>query len=110
MVAIAIAVVLVVIAALSFLRVYMSSEAIVNSIKSEEIASSISEARSAGSVLEVKSSVVANSATVKEKAKQLGMEEAVAPTYITLPKDVVAVNADGSLSLAESIRIASGVA
>ena len=106
--AVVIAVVLVVVASLAFVRIYLSSEAIVTSIESEEISSSIATARSEGSALEVQASIVANDSSLKDKASELGMSDPANETYITLPQDVVATNKDGSLSLTESIQIASG--
>ncbi|MDO4182492.1 MAG: cell division protein FtsL [Coriobacteriia bacterium] len=106
--AVVIAVVLVVVAAISFTRIYLSSQAIVTSVESEQIASSIATARSEGSVLEVQSTVMANATTVKQKATDMGMADPADVAYITLPEDVVAVCEDGTLSLTESICRASG--
>lgn len=102
----AIAVALVVITAVCFVRIYLSSETVTSTMAVQKAEASIAQARSDGSALEVQSSVMTSVASVKDRAKAIGMIEPEFETAIVLSPDVVVTNADGSLSLAESIRIA----
>lgn len=103
-----IAVVLVVLTMLGFARIALSSAAVTTAISSQEISSDLATARSAGSVLEVQQSTLANPTNVKAAATALDMSEPAATTIITLEKDVVATDAAGNLSFAESVRRATG--
>lgn len=103
-----IAVVLVVFTVLGFMRIALSSAAVTTAISSQEISSELATARSDGSTLEVRQSTLSNPTNVKAAATELGMSEPAAVTIITLEQDIVATDASGNLSFAESVRRATG--
>lgn len=105
-----IAVVLVVLTMLGFVRIALSSAAVSTSLAAQEVASDISAARSAGSALEVQQSTLANPTRVKTAAAALGMAAPAATETIVLDEDVVATDGEGNLSFAESVRRAAGSA
>ena len=92
------AIVLVVVAVLAFARIALTSATVTTLIESDALSTQIQSARSTGV------SVLANSSAIRASAKKLGM---AAPGYvgvIELTPDVVAVDANGDLSLSGSVK------
>lgn len=104
----AVAVALVVFTLLGFARIALSSAAVTTALSSQEITSELATARSEGSVLEVRQSTLANPSNVKAAAAELGMSEPAETAAIMLEQDIVATDALGNLSFAESVRRAAG--
>lgn len=103
-----IAAVLVVLTLFGFARIWLSSAAVTTALSSQEISSELAAARSDGSFLEVQQSTLSNPTNVKAAATALGMAEPAETTIITLEQDIVATDAAGNLSFAESVRRAAG--
>jgi cell division protein FtsL len=98
------AIVLVVVAVLAFARIALTSATVTTLIESDALSTQIQSARSTGVSLEMEQSVLANSSAIRASAKKLGM---AAPGYvgvIELTPDVVAVDANGDLSLSGSVK------
>lgn len=107
MIAALVAVVLVIFAFLSFARVAITSQTIAASMMVQDVTAEIETARSYGNKLEVDESILANSANIKGKAEKLGMTPAYFSDILSVEKDIVAMDAKGSISLTESCRRAS---
>ena len=99
-----VAIVLVVITALSFARIALTNATVVTMIESDAIASQIADARSTGVSLEMEQTVLTNSSAIKVAAKRLGMVAPYEVGSIILPPDVVATTADGALSLSGTVN------
>lgn len=104
-----VAVVLVVLTLLCFVRIGLASASVTTSLQSQEIAAKIDGARSSGSELEVAQSSLSNPTRVKQAAAGLGMESPESVDTITLDRDVVATDAQGNLSLSQSVAIAAQI-
>lgn len=104
----AVAVVLVVVALVAFVRIGLMSATVSTTMSSTQLSSQISDARSSGAALEVSQSALSNPTKVKQQAGKLGMAAPEATGVIELGKDVVATDESGSLSLSKSIAIAAG--
>lgn len=102
-----IAVALVVLAAVGFVRVALSAAAVSTSVSSQQLSNQISDARSEGASLEVAQSTLSNPQRVRQQASALGMVAATEVGTIVLPQDIVATADDGSLSLSESVARAA---
>ena len=98
------AIVLVVIAALSFARISLMNATVTTLIEADALSSQIDTARSEGVSLEMEQSVLSNTYAINAAAKRLGMAEPYEVGVIALSPDVVAVNEDGALSLATSLK------
>lgn len=99
------AVVLVALSLIAVARVAITSAAAACALETKAIEQDIETARTEGNDLEVAQSMLSNPSRIKHKAESLGM---AAPTadytdHIVLSDDVVAVDAQGKLSLSESI-------
>ena len=101
------AVLLVVLAAVAFVRVGLSAAAVSESISSQQLSSQISDARSEGAALEVTQSTLSNPQRVRQQAAALGMAAATEVGTLVLPEDIVATGDDGALSLSESVARAA---
>ena len=77
------------------------------SVQAQEVSTSLVEARHEGSLLEVEVSALSNPTRIQEAANELGMISPETATVIKLGEDVVVTNAQGDLSLAESLRVAA---
>ena len=95
---------MVVLAIVFFARLSLASATVTTMIQSDATSSAISEARAQGNDLEVEQTVRSNSATLKAAAADLGMVAAESSETIVLDKDVVATDAEGALSLSESVK------
>ena len=103
------AVVLVVVAALAFARIALTSATVSTLIESDALSSQIQTARSTGVGLEMEQSVLANPSAVKAAAKKLGMAAPAEVGVIALTPDVVAVDAAGDLSLSKTVKNLAGI-
>ena len=104
----AVAVVLVVVALVAFVRIGLMSATISTTMQSSQLTSQISDARSSGAALEVSQSALSNPTKVKQQAGKLDMAAPETTGVITLDKDVVATDESGALSLSKSVAIAAG--
>lgn len=98
------AVVLVFVAVLSFARIALTNAAVTTMIESDVLSAQIAEARSSGVGLEMEQSVLSSTSALNAAVKRLGM---AAPGFIgsiTLDPDVVALDANGDLSLSGSVK------
>lgn len=93
----------IVIAAIACVRVGLSAMSVNTSIATSELSSQIESARTTGNDLEVKQSQLSNSTHIKLEATGLGMAAPSETTVVTLEPDVVATDAQGSLSLSGSL-------
>ena len=98
------AILLVVVAALSFARITLMNATVTTLIESDALSSQIATARSEGVSLEMEQSVLSNTYAINAAAKRLSMVEPYEVGVIALSPDVVAVNEDGALSLSTSLR------
>ena len=98
------AVVFVLVAALSFARIALTNAAVTTMIESDAISAQISEARSSGVGLEMEQSVLSSNSALNAAVKRLGMAAPAEVGAIALSPDIVAVNANGELSLSDSVK------
>lgn len=98
------AVVLVVIAALAFARIALTSATVSTMIESDTLSANIQDARSTGVALEMEQSVLSNPYAISATAKKLDMSTPWTIETIALAPDVVAVNANGGLSLSGTVN------
>lgn len=104
-----VAIVLVVVSLVGFVRIGLASAAVTTSMEAKELKNDISTARSDGAALEVSQSSLTNPTHVKQEAKALKMTEPEAVGVIELAQDVVVTEADGTLSLSKSVAVAAGI-
>ena len=98
------AIVLVVVAALCFARIALTNATVSTMIESDALSAQISEARSTGTSLEMEQSTLSNTAAINSAAKRLGMSAPYEVGTIVLSPDVVATDANGSLSLSGTVK------
>ena len=98
------AVVLVLVAALSFARIALTNAAVTTMIESDALSAQIAEARSSGVGLEMEQSVLSSKSALNGAVKRLGMAAPAVVGTITLDPDVVALDAQGNLSLSGSVK------
>lgn len=98
------AVFIVVVAALSFVRIMLTSEAVTTMIESDALSTRITEARAAGTALEMEQSVLSNPAAVKEQAGKMAMAAPAETGSIALTPDVVDIENGDRLSLSGTIK------
>lgn len=98
------AVVLVLVAALSFGRIALTNAAVTTMMESDTISSQITEARSTGVSLEMEQSVLSSKSALNAAIKRLGMSAPATVGSIALSPDVVATDANGDLSLSGSVK------
>ena len=98
------AIVLVVVAALCFARIALTNATVSTMIESDALSTQISEARSTGTSLEMEQSTLSNTAAINSAAKRLGMSAPYEVGTIVLSPDVVATDANGSLSLSGTVK------
>ncbi len=99
-----VAIFIVVVAALSFVRIMLTNQTVTTMLESDALSAQISEARSTGTSLEMEQSVLSNSNAVKVQAKRLGMTAPATTSTINLTPDVVAINNGDTLSLSDTIK------
>ena len=98
------AIVLVVVAALCFARIALTNATVSTMIESDALSAQISEARSTGTSLEMEQSTLSNTAAINSAAKRLGMTAPYEVGTLALSPDVVATDANGSLSLSGTVK------
>ena len=98
------AIVFVVVAALCFARIALTNATVATMIESDSISTQISEARSAGTSLEMEQSALTSPTAINAAVKRMGMYEPYAVGSIALPHDVVAIDADGTLSFSDTVK------
>lgn len=103
----AVAVVLVVIALVGFARIGLSAATVTTSMQAQQLENQIDQARSTGADLEVNQSLLASPTRVKQQAEALKMSEPESVGTIELGRDVVVTDAEGNLSLSESVSVAA---
>ena len=98
------AVVFVFVAALCFARIALTNAAVTTMIESDKLSAQITEARSSGVGLEMEQSVLSSNSALAAAVKRLGMAAPAEIGSIALDPDVVALDADGALSLSGSVE------
>ena len=86
-----------------FARITLSSATITEAVKTTELESGISELKSDISHMQAEKSSLSNPVKIKSDASALGMISPYETVIVTLEKDVVAIEEDGSLSLTKSL-------
>ena len=92
------------VAALCFARIALTNATVSTMIESDALSAQISEARSTGTSLEMEQSTLSNTAAINSAAKRLGMTAPYEVGTIALSPDVVATDANGSLSLSGTVK------
>lgn len=98
------AVVFVFVAVLCFGRIALTNAAVTTMIQSDVLSAQITEARTSGVSLEMEQSVLSSKSALNAAVKRLGMAAPAAIGSLELPPDVVALDANGSLSLSGSVK------
>lgn len=98
------AVVIVFVAALCFARIALTNATVTTLIESDAISAEISQARSSGVSLEMEQSVLSSTSAINAAVKRLGMAAPGSVGTIVLSPDVVALDANGALSLSGSVK------
>ena len=98
------AIVIVVVAALSFARIALTNAAVTTLIESDALSAQIADARSSGVGLEMQQSVLSSPTAINSAVKRLGMTAPGELETIELAPDVVAYDASGELSLSGSVK------
>ena len=98
------AVVLVLVAILSFARIALTNATVSTLLDSNTLSSEIAQARTDGTSLEMNQTVLTSSTALKSATKRLGMGAPYAVGVIELEPDVVATDEDGTLLLSESVE------
>ena len=98
------AAIVLVVAALCFARIALTNATVSTMIESDALSAQISEARSTGTSLEMEQSTLSNTAAINSAAKRLGMTAPYEVGTIALSPDVVATDANGSLSLSGTVK------
>lgn len=98
------AIVLVVVAALSFARIALTNAAVTTMIESDALSAQIEEARASGVGLEMQQSVLSSPTAINSAVKRLGMVTPAEVGELELEPDVVAFDESGSLSLSDSVK------
>lgn len=96
--------VFVVLAAIGFCRVTLTSASANAAIQAKSLDSQIYEARTSGADLEVLQSSLSNPSRIRIQAAALGMVEPEVVTSINLAGDIVTVDERGALSLSGSAQ------
>lgn len=102
------AILLVVIAALCFARIALMNAAVTTMIESDTLSTQISDARSSGVSLEMEQSVLSSPSAINAAVKRLHMVAPYEVGSIVLDPDVVATDANGALSLSDSVKNVAG--
>ena len=98
------AIVFVFAAILCFARIALTNAAVTTMIESDAISANIAEARSSGVSLEMEQSVLSSTAALNAAVKRLGMAAPGSVGSLALEPDVVALDANGELSLSDSVK------
>jgi hypothetical protein len=98
-----VAVILIMVALLGFVRIGLASAAVETAVSSEELSTQIKTELSDTNALQVKASSLANPTYIRTEASELGMAAPTASSTITLSEDIVKSDNEGNLSLAQSL-------
>lgn len=98
------AVVFVFVAVLCFARIALTNAAVTTMIESDALSAQIAEARSSGVGLEMEQSVLSSTSALNAAVKRLGMAAPAEVGALALEPDVVATDANGELSLSDSVK------
>lgn len=98
------AIVMVVIAVLSFARIALTNAAVATMIESDAVSAQITDARTSGVSLEMEQSVLSSTSALNAAVKRLGMVAPAEVGTLVLAPDVVATDAEGSLLLSDSVK------
>lgn len=98
------AVVFVVVAVLCFARIALTNATVTTLIESDAISAQISEARSSGVSLEMEQSVLSSTSAINGAVKRLHMVDPGVVGTLALDPDVVATDANGTLSLSGTVK------
>ena len=94
-------------AVISFARIAIHTATVNVMLENEQISAQIDEVRSTSANLEVQESTMGSPTNVKRDARQMGMSAPYATETLMLGQDVVAYDAEGNLSLSQSLAAAS---
>lgn len=97
------AIVMVVIACVCFVRLSLSSATVATMMDSSTLQTQISQARSEGTSLEMQQTQLTSPTALKAAADEYGMSAPSSVSSINLGPDVVAEDADGNLSLSQTV-------
>lgn len=98
------AIVIVLVAVLSFARIALTNAAVTTLIESNALSAQIEQERTSGVGLEMESSVLSSPTAINSAVKRLGMSAPGIVDTIVLDPDVVACDGDGSLLLSASVE------
>ncbi len=101
-----VAVVLVVVSIIAFVRIGLTSATVATSMDSQTLSEQISEARASGESMEVSQSFMSNPTYLKMQAAALGMSAPETIDTIDLGVDIVACDGAGNLSFSKSVDLA----
>ena len=102
------AVVLAVFALVACVRIGLAAATVNTMIATENISSQVSDMQSNASSMEVREATLSSPSTVRNIAStQLGMGEAAETDTLVLSPDVVSYDANGNLSLSQSLAVAA---
>lgn len=94
----------VIFAGIGFARISLSAATVAEALEAREINTNLEMIRSTISDLEVKQSFLSNPTRIKTAAAELGMASPTTSTVIDISGDIVAIDAEGNLSLSESLK------
>ncbi len=103
-VAISAAVIIVVVAILSFARIALMNATVNTLIEADALSVQVAEARTTGTSLEMEQSALTSPTAINAAVKRMGMYEPYMVGSIALPQDVVATDADGTLSFSGTVK------
>lgn len=94
----------VIFAGIGFARITLSAATVAEALEAREITTNLESVRSTINDLEVKQSSLSNPTRIKTAAADLGMASPTTSTVIDISGDIVATDAEGNLSLTDSIE------
>lgn len=95
-------------AGIGFGRISLSAATVAEALEAREINTHLETARSTISELEVAQSSLSNPTRIKAEAAALGMASPASTSVIDISGDVAVTDAEGNLSLSESIKALEG--
>ena len=104
MLAAAVAVILLILAVSSFIRIAFTSASVTTGIERQAASAQLAQERSVAGALEVQNAQLSNTTRVMDAADGMGMSAPADAEAIYLEPDVVVVDESGQLSLAQSVR------
>lgn len=98
----------VIFAGIGFARISLSAATVTEALEAREVTRNLETIRSTINDLEVKQSFLSNPTRIKTAAAELGMASPATSTVIDLSGDIVVTDAEGNLSLTDSIEALQG--